>query len=60
MLAAALEAEVAAYIAAHIDQLDDNGRRLVVRKTLVNKGFGRLAARVKIDDRARVRRGGVT
>jgi transposase-like protein len=31
MLAAALEAEVAAYIAAHADQLDGNGRRLVVR-----------------------------
>jgi transposase-like protein len=31
MLAAALEAEVAAYIAAHTDQLDENGRRLVVR-----------------------------
>lgn len=31
MLAAALEAEVAAYIAAHADQLDDGGRRLVVR-----------------------------
>jgi hypothetical protein len=31
MLAAALEAEVAAYIAAHADQLDDRGRRLVVR-----------------------------
>jgi transposase-like protein len=31
MLAAALEAEVAAYIAAHVDQLDDRGRRLVVR-----------------------------
>jgi transposase-like protein len=31
MLAAALEAEVAAYIAGHTDQLDDNGRRLVVR-----------------------------
>src|SRR6266487_5969646 len=31
MLAAALEAEVAAYIAAHIDQLDADGRRLVVR-----------------------------
>ncbi|WP_435809749.1 transposase, partial [Streptosporangium canum] len=31
MLAAALEAEVAAYIAAHTDQLDDHGRRLVVR-----------------------------
>jgi Transposase, Mutator family len=31
MLAAALEAEVAAYIAAHVDQLDERGRRLVVR-----------------------------
>jgi hypothetical protein len=27
MLAAALEAEVAVYIAAHTDQLDDDGRR---------------------------------
>jgi transposase-like protein len=31
MLAAALEAEVAAYIAAHLDELDEDGRRLVVR-----------------------------
>jgi transposase-like protein len=31
MLAAALEAEVAAYITAHADQLDENSRRLVVR-----------------------------
>jgi transposase-like protein len=31
MLAAALEAEVAAYIAAYAEELDDNGRRLVVR-----------------------------
>jgi transposase-like protein len=31
MLAAALEAEVAAYIAAHVGELDENGRRLVVR-----------------------------
>jgi transposase-like protein len=31
MLAAALEAEVAAYIAAHAGDLDENGRRLVVR-----------------------------
>src|ERR1700730_16371741 len=31
MLAAALEAEVAAYIAAHVGQLDENGRRLGVR-----------------------------
>ena len=31
MLAAALEAEVAAYIAAHAGELDEHGRRLVVR-----------------------------
>ena len=31
MLAAALEAEVAAYIAAHAVELDEQGRRLVVR-----------------------------
>jgi transposase-like protein len=31
MLAAALEAEVAAYIAAHTGEVDQNGRRLVVR-----------------------------
>ncbi len=31
MLAAALEAEVAAYIDAHADQLDEHGHRLVVR-----------------------------
>jgi hypothetical protein len=31
MLAAALEAEVAAYIEAHADQLDGHGRRPVVR-----------------------------
>ncbi len=31
MLAAALEAEVAAYMAEHTDQLDEHGRRLVVR-----------------------------
>jgi putative transposase len=31
MLAAALEAEVAAYIAQFIDQVDENGHRLVVR-----------------------------
>jgi transposase-like protein len=31
MLAAALEAEVAAYIAAHTGEVDANGRRLVVR-----------------------------
>jgi len=31
MLAAALQAEVAAYIATHAEQLDERGRRLVVR-----------------------------
>jgi len=31
MLAAALEAEVAAYMAGHLAEVDDNGRRLVVR-----------------------------
>src|SRR3989442_15848518 len=31
MLAAALEAEVAAYIAAYAEELDERGRRLVVR-----------------------------
>src|SRR3954469_16255493 len=31
MLAAALEAEVAAYVAGHLGEVDDNGRRLVVR-----------------------------
>ena len=31
MLAAALQAEVAAYIEAHVDQVDERGRRLVVR-----------------------------
>lgn len=31
MLAAALEAEVAAYITAHVGEVDDAGRRLVVR-----------------------------
>ena len=31
MLAAALQAEVAAYIDAHVDELDETGRRLVVR-----------------------------
>jgi len=31
MLAAALQAEVAAYVEDHAEQLDENGRRLVVR-----------------------------
>ena len=31
MLAAALQAEVAAYVAAHADQVDEQGHRLVVR-----------------------------
>jgi len=32
MLAAALQAEVAAYVEAHTDQVDEQGHRLVVRK----------------------------
>ena len=31
MLAAALQAEVAAYIDAHVHEVDEDGRRLVVR-----------------------------
>ena len=31
MLAAALQAEVAAYVEAEADELDENGKRLVVR-----------------------------
>jgi hypothetical protein len=31
MLAAALQAEVAAYVAAHASEVDEHGRRLVVR-----------------------------
>jgi putative transposase len=31
MLAAALQAEVAAYIGAHVDEVDEHGWRLVVR-----------------------------
>jgi putative transposase len=31
MLAAAMHAEVAAYVAAHVGEVDENGRRLVVR-----------------------------
>ena len=31
MLAAALQAEVAAYVGQFVDQVDENGRRLVVR-----------------------------
>ena len=31
MLAAALEAEVSAYVAAHVNEIDERGRRLVVR-----------------------------
>ena len=31
MLAAALQAEVAAYVEQFVDQVDDNGRRLLVR-----------------------------
>jgi hypothetical protein len=38
MLAAALEAEVAAYIAAHTSEVDDHGRRLVVRNGHASPG----------------------
>ena len=46
MLAAALEAEVAAYIAAHVGELDERGRRLVVRnghaepRQVIHEGAG--------------------
>ena len=38
MLAAALHAEVAAYVEAHTDEVDENGRRLVVRNGHHNAG----------------------
>lgn len=37
MLASALQAEVAAYVDAHDDQVDDDGRRLVVRNGYHNE-----------------------
>ena len=38
MLAAALQAEVAAYIEAHAGELDEAGHRLVVRTASTNRG----------------------
>jgi hypothetical protein len=38
MLAAALKAEVAAYVEQFVDQLDQNGRRLVVRNGYRDNG----------------------
>ena len=44
MLAAALQAEVAAYVEAFADQLDEHGRRLVVRNGHHNERRGTTAA----------------
>ena len=44
MLAAALQAEVGAYIEAFADQVDENGRRLVVR-TVERRGAEGVTAR---------------
>jgi hypothetical protein len=57
MLAAALEDEVAAYLAAHAAERDKNGRRLVVRHRHarpreVTTAAGALAVRTSlVDDR---------
>jgi putative transposase len=57
MLASALEAEVDAYLAAHADQLDEHGRRLVVRnghapaRTLAMGAGAVQVARPRVDDR---------
>lgn len=57
MLAAALEAEVEAYIAAHIEQRDEAGRRLVVRNgharpRQVTTAAGAMEVRApRVDDR---------
>ena len=57
MLAAALQAEVAAYIDAHTDQLDADGHRLVVRNSYhaereVTTGAGALPVRApRVNDK---------
>jgi len=57
MLAQALEAEVAAYLAAHADQVDERGRRLVVRnghapaRTLAMGAGAVQVRRPRVDDR---------
>ena len=57
MLAAALEDEVAAYIAAHAGERDENGRRLVVRNgharpRQVTTAAGAMEVRApRVDDR---------
>jgi putative transposase len=57
MLAAALEAEVDDYLAAHTDQVDEHGRRLVVRngharQRQVTTVAGAVAVRApRVDDR---------
>src|SRR3954453_179761 len=57
MLAAALRAEVAAYVDAHADQVDERGRRLVVRNghhepRRVTNAAGAVPVRApRVDDR---------
>src|SRR4051794_15664021 len=57
MLAAALEAEVDAYIAGLVDERDEQGRRLVVRNghaapRTITTGAGRVEVRApRVDDR---------
>jgi putative transposase len=57
MLAAALEAEVQAYIAAHSQEVDEHGHRLVVRNghapaRTITTGAGRVeVVRPRVDDR---------
>jgi putative transposase len=57
MLAQALEAEVDAYLAAHADQVDERGRRLVVRNghapaRTITTGVGQIeVVRPRVDDR---------
>jgi putative transposase len=57
MLAAALEAEVEAYIAAHSQEVDERGHRLVVRNghapaRTITSGAGQVAVvRPRVDDR---------